>query len=128
MDRRVSGFDFGRWLCKTHCNLTTINGGTPDIVYVQYAFGRPLRKPIHFFLVATPGDELLIGGALVSWRIGPAFDGCAISVAGLQTIVSPDPTLQNSRKLHDRIKVFQQPTPLGMFRIVFDWSGEPSVA
>jgi hypothetical protein len=26
----------------------------------------------------------------------------------------------------DRIAVLEQPTPLGWFRIIFDWSGEPT--
>jgi len=68
---------------------------------------------------------------VVSWRQliasdNPNLDVFLISLAGFETIVLTErrPEL---KPFVERIRVLQQPTPLGMFRIIFDWNNEPPV-
>jgi len=49
VDSRISGVNFGRWLCKTHCNYMIVHGMIPDPAYVRYAF-----------LQASPEADLLL--------------------------------------------------------------------
>lgn len=133
VDRRLSGVEFGRWLCKTHCNFMIVNGMTPDPAYVRYAFLHPIPKPVYFFLACALGDNLRFADGrdpVVSWSQliddeQPGFDAFTISLSGFQTIVSTAPVQRNGKEMIDRIRVLEQQTVLGPFRIVFDWSGEP---
>jgi hypothetical protein len=135
VDRRLSGVEFGRWLCKTHCNLMIVNGMTPDAAYVCYAFQRPIPKPVFFFLACSLGDNLRLAygrDPVVSWSQfvddgQSRFDAFTISLAGFRTIVSTAPVQRNGKEMIDRIRVLEQQTALGPFRIIFDWSGEPPV-
>ena len=134
-DRRVSGVNFGRWLCKTHCNFMIANGMTPDLAYVRYAFLQPPEKPIYFYLALGEGEALRLADSLdpvVSWMRWllvdqSDFDAFSVSLAGFETIVTTTPIWRNGRKMADRILVLERPTRLGPFRIMFDWSGEPPV-
>jgi len=132
VERRVSGIDFGRWLCKTHCNFMVAQGMEPDETYVRYAFLQPTPKPVHFYLAAALGEPLRLADGrdpVVSWRQLVAdewgeFDGAVISLAGFSTVVTTVPTHRNGSKMIDRIRAVEWPTPLGPFRIVFNWNGE----
>ncbi len=112
-----------------------LNGMTPDSAYIAYALLRPIPKPIHFFFASGVGENLRLGDsrdAVVSWSQfivddEPSIDAFLISVAGFTTVVSTTPVQRNANEMIDRIKMLQQPTPLGFSRIVFDWSGEPAV-
>ncbi len=135
-DRRVSGVSFGRWLCKTHCDIMFANGKLPDTAYAFYAFARPLPSPVHFYCTGLEGQQLRLADdryPRVSWTqlindADPGADIFSISLAGFETMVSTKPYTMHGRQMVDRVKVLQQPTALGMFRIVFDWTGEPPVA
>jgi hypothetical protein len=88
VDRQVSGVNFGRWLCKTHCNYMVAHGMTPDPAYPQYAFQKPTSKPIYIYLAAGVGEamrladgrdpvvgwkQLLTDDAAYDWLLGIAF-------------------------------------------------------
>jgi len=114
-----------------------INGMSPDPDYIRYAFLNPVSKPIYFFFSGRVGEEIHFADsrdAVVSYRQlilndegQKDLDAFSISLAGFQTVISPQPVQKNGKELIDRINVLQQPTPLGMSRIIFDWSGEPDV-
>ncbi len=135
-DRRVSGVNFGRWLCKTHCDLMVANGRLPDTAYAFYAFARPLPRPVHFYFTGREGQQLRLADdryPRVSWRqlindADPGADIFSISLAGFETMVSTKPYTMHGRQMVDRVRELQWRTDLGMFRIVFDWTGEPALA
>lgn len=133
VDRRVSGANFGRWLCKTHCNFMIAQDMAPAPEYIRYAFLRPVPKPIFFFFAGALGDTLRLADGrdpVVSWSQivsdeQPDFDAFEISLAGFTTAVSTAPLRRNGTPMIDRIRVVEQPTSLGPFRIILDWNGEP---
>jgi hypothetical protein len=133
VERRVSGVNFGRWLCKTHCNYMIVHGMIPDPTYVCYAFLHSPTKPIYFYLASGLGEALRLADArdpVVSWSQficdgKPDFDGFNISLAGFKMVVSTAPIQRNGLQMIDRIRMVEWPTPLGPFRIVFNWDGEP---
>jgi hypothetical protein len=55
---RVSGLNFGRWLCKTHCDYMIVHGMEPDPAYIRYAFLGSPGKPIFFHLAGSLGHPL----------------------------------------------------------------------
>jgi hypothetical protein len=136
VDRRVSGVNFGRWLCKTHCNFMVAQGMTPDPAYIRYAFLQPPEKPIYFYFAGGLGARLRLTDGrdpVVSWRQFLSddqldFDAFLISLAGFPMVVTTAPIRRNGSQMIDRILAVEWPTPLGQFRIVFDWSSEPAVA
>ncbi len=118
VERRVCGVDFGRWLCKTHCNFMVAQGMHPDQAYVRYAFLRPPGKPIYFYLAAALGERSRL--AVVSWRQlfsedHSDFDGAVISLAGFSNVLTTVPTHRNGLRMVDRIRAIERPTPLGPF-------------
>ena len=131
--RRVSGVNLGRWLCKTHCNYMIAHDMAPDPAYIRYAFLRPLGKPIYFYLAGTSGDAVRLADGrdpIVGWRQLLSddrldLDGFSVSLAGFETIVTTAPMPRNEREMLDRVRALEWPTPLGPFRITFDWNGEP---
>jgi hypothetical protein len=133
VDRRVSGVNFGRWLCKTHCNFMIAHGMGPDLAYVRYAFLHSPEKPIYFYFAGELGDRLRLADSrdpVVGWRQllsddQPGFDGFSISLAGFEMVVTTAPIRRNGIQMIDRIRIVEWPTPLGPFRIVFSWNGEP---
>jgi hypothetical protein len=131
-DRRVVGVNWGRWLCKTHCNLMIAHGMTPDLAYVSYALLHPPSKPLYFFLAAGLGESLRLADdrdPVVGWHQLICDDetdsGCCLSFGGTSWVLSTAPIQRNGHEMIDRLRVFEQPTPLGAFRIVFDWDDEP---
>ncbi len=130
VDRRLSGVDYGRWLCKTHCNLMTAGGLKPSIAYVQHAFQALTDTPIHFFFDPAVEDLMRLADereAIVSWShlnspSVPELEAFSISLSGFSMVVSLVPLEKNGLQMKDRIRELQHPTPLGMFRIVLDWS------
>jgi hypothetical protein len=133
VDQRVSGVNFGRWLCKTHCNFMVANGMTPNTAYIRYAFSHPPGRPIYIYFAAGLGDALrLVDGRypVVSWSQllsddEPGFDGFSVKLAGFESMVTIAPIRRNGQQMIDRIRALEWPTQLGSFRIVFDWAGEP---
>ena len=127
----MSGVNFGRWLCKTHCNYMVAHGLTPDPVYVSYAFQRPLVKPIYIYFAADAGEFLNLANGwnpVVRWNQlladGLSYDGFQVLLAGFNSVVTTEPLKRNGRPMPDRVRVLQLRTLLGPFRIVFDWSAE----
>jgi hypothetical protein len=126
-ERRVSGVNFGRWLCKTHCNYMIAHGMAPDQAYIRYAFLHPPEKPIHIYLAAGLGEPLRLADGrdpVVSWKQllsddQPDFGGFSVSLAGFDTVVSTAPIRRNGQQMLDRVRVLEWPTPLGAFRIIF---------
>ena len=135
VDRRVSGVNFGRWLCKTHCNFMVAQGMTPDPAYVRYAFSPSTQKPVYFYFAGGLGESLRFADGrdpVVSWRQflsddQPDFDGALISLAGFGTVLTTAPIKRNGLQMIDRLRAAEWPTPLGPFRIVFNWSNEPAL-
>lgn len=135
VDKKVSGVNFGRWLCKTHCNFMVSNGMTPDPAYIRYAFSYPPGKPIFIYFAAGLGDVLRLvdkRDPVVSWRQflsddQPGFDGFSLKLAGFETVVTTAPIRRNGQQMIDRIQALEWTTPLGPFRIIFNWNGEPTV-
>ena len=52
----LSGTLFSRWLCKTHCNMLTIDKRPCDEDFVRYAFGLPASVPFFFYTFFAPGQ------------------------------------------------------------------------
>lgn len=137
VDLRISGTDYGRWLCKTHCDFMVSRGETPDRAYVCYAFLRPLPCQVFFYFVERrdrPARASRPREAAVTWQLftddrNPASDIFAIVLAGLETIVStiPLPKVSRTGRLVDRADGVRIPTQFGSRRIAFDWSREPQV-
>jgi hypothetical protein len=134
VDRRVSGVNFGRWLCKTHCNYMVAHGMTPDPAYTQYAFQQPTSKPIYIYLAAGVGEVMRLADGrdpVVGWKQlladDPAYDGFSVSLSGFESVVSTRALDRNGKPMLDRVRVLEWPTELGPFRIVFDWSTDPPV-
>ena len=134
VERRIPGVWFGRWLCKTHCNLMVAAGLTPAPEYVRYAFGKHPGRHIFIYCSGLLGDTIRLGEAtstaihyqqLVS-DDDPTYDGFQITLGGFPSLVSLEPVHRNNQPLIDRLLVFQQSTPLGFYRITFDWTGEPT--
>lgn len=132
-DKRVSGVNFARWLCKTHCNYMVVQGLTPHPAFIRYAFLKPLPTAVHFYFAGGLGDTLRLADGrdpVVGWRAlvsddDPDFDGFLLSLAGFQMAASTAPIRRNGEEMLERIRAIEQPTPLGPFRIVFEWAGEP---
>ena len=135
VERRLSGANFGRWLCKTHCNFMVSNGMTPDPAYMRYAFAHSPGKPIYFYLAAALSDAMRLADGrdpVVSWGQFLAddqqdFDAFSVKLSGLETVVSTALIRRNGKQMIDRLRALEWPTPLGPFRIVFDWGGDPSI-
>ncbi len=132
VDRRVSGVNFGRWLCKTHCNYMLAHGMTPDPAYTQYAFQRPTSKPIYIYLAAGVGEAMRLADGrdpVVGWKQlladDPAYDGFSVSLSGFESVVSTAALNRNWKPMLVRVRVLEWPTALEPFRIVFDWSTKP---
>lgn len=136
----VSGVNFARWLCKTHCNLMVANGYTPDISFIKYPFGQMTDKRIFFYFAGRVGDTLPVGRGHITYQnyvddrdqSVPIFQ---IRLAGLTTVVSTFSIntmiamgiVESASPFLDRLRCIQQPTPLGYYRIEIDWGGEPGV-
>jgi hypothetical protein len=109
-------------------------GLKPDLAYVRYAFCRSPDKPVYFYLAVGPGDTLHLADghdAVVGWRQfllddQPDFDGFTVKLAGFETAVTTAPIKRNGVEMIDRVRALEWPTALGPFRIVFDWSGDPT--
>jgi len=136
----ISGVNFARWLCKTHCNLMAVNGIVPNRGYVQYAFGYTPEQTLYFYTPACIGQKLPIGEGHINYVLyndcdDPNIRIFKIMLAGLSTLVTTFAIdIKKTAKLMDleasllnRIKCLQQRTPLGWFRIILDWSGDPCV-
>jgi hypothetical protein len=133
--RVIRGAHLARWLCKTHCNFMVAACATPDADYVRYAFGRPTKRRLGFFVAAALGDYLRFADArdpVVRYQqlLQPdteGFDGFIISIGGLPIVGSNFGVARNGRPMIDRIRELIQPTPLGPYVIEFDWGGEPGI-
>jgi hypothetical protein len=131
--RELSGVNYARWLCKTHCNIMIAHGKQPDPTYVCYSFLHPLPSPVHFYFPAAVGETRHFADAryaAVSWRQWlddgrPTLDLFSITFGGFETVVSTIPLRAMGRSLLDRLRRMVVPTPLGPFHIDFDWDGEP---
>ncbi len=126
----VSGVLFGRWLCKTHCNMTTLTGTTPKMSYIQYAFGERPNERIYFYFPAEKGNQLRLGSEHYTYfippegNIGPAYD-FGLIFSGILIIVTTFQILEPGITLIDRLGCLQRRTELGFYKVIFDWSSEP---
>jgi len=137
INRTISGVDFAKWLCKTHCNIMAVNNMIPDISYVQYAFGYTPDKYLYFYCSAQVSHALLIRSGHINYTNyvdinNPQTLIFSISLAGLRILVTSFPLhiqktakLMNISSLIDRIRCLEQFTPLGVYRIYLDWSNDP---
>jgi hypothetical protein len=113
----------------------TVHGMAPDPAYSRYAFSHPPGRPVYIYLALGPGESLRLADGrdpVVGWsRVlsddQPDFDGSSIRLAGFETIVTTALIKRNGLQMIDRIRIVEMPTPLGPFRIAFDWAGEPPV-
>jgi hypothetical protein len=128
--KRLSGIHFGRWLCKTHCNLMVINGMTPNPAYMAYAVQAHDRQPIYFYFPGAVGESLRLveqNGPKFQWsQIISAghdarFDGFQITLSGLPTVVSTRPLSRGPLPMLDRMKTLEWQTALGRYQIHFNW-------
>ncbi len=135
IERRVAGTSFGRWLCKTHCNMMVAHGLTPDAAYIRYAFLLKPGKRVYMYLAVAVGETVTfadVSNPLVGWRQlvlddHPKVDAFTLEIGGLEWAVSTEPMLRSGQPMPDRVNLLSIPTPLGPFRISFDWSEEPGV-
>jgi hypothetical protein len=112
-----------------------VHGLTPNRNYIRYAFLRPIERQICFYFAAGLGDSLRLADGrdpVVGWNQlvpdgQPSADAFSVRLAGFETIVTPATVRRNGVEMIDRLRMLEQPTPLGPFRITFDWSGEPAV-
>ena len=139
---RISGVDYGRWLCKTHCNLLVAGGLRPAVEYAQYAFMRPLSSPLRFLFSFRTGDTFRpVDPRLtkLSWRhycdtsgalagTQPCSDAFSMNLCGLEVLVIANARPVPSRGLHDRLGAIKAYTRLGDLTIEFDWKNEPDGA
>lgn len=54
----INGALFSRWLCKFHCNLSTLKGIIPAEHYVRSAFGEKTDPEPRFYVRLHPGDSI----------------------------------------------------------------------
>lgn len=136
--KKISGVAFGQWLCKIHCNMLAATGLAPDSDFVFYAFGKNTRKRIFFYFRTEVGCELKIRRGHVQYiqfveKVDPTVNIFQITLSGIEVLVSTIPVdnimigNQEIAKMEwmDRLRVIQQPTDLGMYKIILDWSNEP---
>lgn len=132
--RRINGAWYGRWLCKTHCNLMVAAGLSPAPEYVRYAFGKDPGRHVYFYAAGLPGDTLNFAEAesvavhYVQFvcENEPGFDSFELTLGGFPTLVSLHPLRRNDEALIDRVLCLRHPTPLGTYEITFDWSYDPN--
>ncbi len=130
--RTIRGIDLGRWLCKTHCNFMVVAGFAPSRDFIRYSFRRATERRIYFYFPMGLGDTLRFGDGrdpvvtyaqlLQDETVG--YDGCRITLAGFPMIASTARVLRNGREMIDRLRAFNQNTPLGPYTIHFDWGGD----
>lgn len=129
---KISGTLFGRWMCKTHCNFLSVSDQTPEISYIQYAFAERPKKSIFFYFAAKEGAKLKIGDEHYKYIQPPPVEGIdsvydfAIIFSGLVIIITTSQITNLKVALIDRLKAFQFSTPLGFYKILFDWADEPT--
>lgn len=130
--RTIRAVDLGRWLCKTHCNFMVVAGFTPSRDLINYSFRRATERRIYFYFPMGLGDQLRLGDgrdpvvtyAQLLQDETPGYDGCQITLAGFPMIVSTARVLRNGLEMIDRLRGFNQNTPLGPYTIYFDWRGD----
>lgn len=140
IEKTISGVLFAKWLCKTHCNLMAVNGIIPNRSYVQYAFGHTLEQQLYFYTAAQVGQKLPIGKGHINYVLyvdcnNPNIRIFKITLAGLNTLVTTfaidtkkTASLMNlDTSLLNRLRCLQQRTPLGWYKIHFDWNNDPCV-
>jgi hypothetical protein len=110
------------------------HGMTPDRAYIRYAFQQPTNRPIYIYLAADVGESMRLADGrdpVVGWRQmladEPSYDGFSLSLSGFESVVSTAPLNRNGKPMLDRVRALEWPTPLGPFRIVFQWNNEASV-
>lgn len=54
----INGALFSRWLCKFHCNLSTLKNIIPGEYYVRSAFGEQTDPEPRFYVRLHPGDSV----------------------------------------------------------------------
>jgi hypothetical protein len=111
--------------------MITVAGGVPELSYVQYAFGKHSEKKIFFYFPAEVGENRLLGNEHYTYissptgnNIIPAYD-FAVIFSGIIILVTTSEIHEFKVKLIDRLRCLQYPTPLGMYKIIIDWSNEP---
>ncbi len=138
ISKAISGVDYARWLCKTHCNISAANGQVPRMSYVQYAFGKRPEENLHFYTPVQVGQNVRIGRGRINYALyfdkdDPGMRIFEITLCGLRTLVTPFPvdTKTTARLMHtdgslmDRLVCIQQFTSLGWYRISLDWKDDP---
>lgn len=139
ISRIVCGVHYAQWLCKTHCNIMAADGIVPNRDYVRYAFGFRTENRLHFYTLAKVRQNMQIGRGRISYTVyvdadKPNVRIFEITLAGLRTLVTTFPvdSKKTARLMHsdasllDRLKCVEKPTPLGYYKIHFDWCDEPS--
>jgi hypothetical protein len=137
---KISGVNFARWLCKTHCNIMVANGSVPNRSYVQYAFGYRPDQILYFYTPTLVGQKLPISKGHVNYVVyvdcqNPNIRIFKITLAGLNTLVTTFAIdvkkTANLMKLDasflNRLKCIQQRTQLGWYRIHLNWDNDPCV-
>ena len=130
--RSIRGVDFGRWLCKTHCNFMVAAGIAPASDFVRYSFQKPTENRLYFYFAGSLGTTVRFGDSrdpVVRYAQllpdgAPDVEGCEITLVGFRTVVSNSKILRNNQEMIDRLVDMHHETPLGPFTIHFDWSGE----
>jgi len=129
----ICGVTYSQWLCKTHCNIVAAVGAKPEDIFVFYAFGRPVERKIYFYMPAQVGLHLNVYPGFVHYEQFCDMAGTtvafSITLAGLTTIVSTIAIDELARAIvelsminwMDRVRCIQMRTPLGTYKILFDW-------
>lgn len=126
----ISGASFGRWRCSAHCNILSVAGQIPEISYIPYSFAERPEKSIFFYFAVKAGVKLKIGDEHYKYFLPPIIKGVnpiydfAIIFSGLIILISTNEISNFSVELILSLNTFQFPTPLGYYKILFDWKDE----
>src|SRR4030042_4749302 len=91
----INGTLFSRWLCKFHCNLSTLKDIIPAEYYIRSAFGEQTDPKPRFYVRLHPGDSvsyerrIWYSDYFIGWMKPYEFTLFHVYFMGLHFLVSP---------------------------------------
>ena len=74
----ISGTLFSRWLCKTACNVLTVDKRTPPSDYIRHAFGQRTESELFFYMAVRVGLQLRLRPDRVQMIDFSDEEGCLV--------------------------------------------------
>jgi len=91
----IDGELFRRWLCKFHCNLSTLKDIIPAEYYIRSAFGEQTDPKARFYVRVNPGDgvssehRIWYSDYFIGWAKPDEFTMFHVYFMGIDFLVSP---------------------------------------